>query len=96
MSELSSETTEYDLNSTGTLVEFDASHDSHIGWFLSATKSADFVVEIRGRDVGWQQVESYSGTTSVQDGLIMPAPERVRIRNTSTASGTADAVLGGA
>lgn len=97
MSELSAEVTGYDLSSTGTVVEFEGgAQDSHIGWYLTAGSAADFVVEVRGRQVGWQEIDSYSGVTDIDDGRIMPEIDRVRIRNTSTVSDTADAVLGGA
>lgn len=96
MSNLSAETTDYDLSSTGTIVEFEVAPDSDIGWFVDTTAAVDIVVEVRGREVGWRAVDSYSGVSQIDDGRIMPEAHRVRLRNTSTTSGTADAVLGGA
>jgi hypothetical protein len=96
MSELSAEVVDYDLSTIGTLVEFDVSQDANIGWFINGTAAVDYVVEVRGREVGYREVETFASTTSVDDGRIIPEAQRARIRNTSTASGTADAVLGGA
>lgn len=92
----SSEVTGYDLSSTGTVIEYGISNDdAYIGYFGTATASVDYVLEVRGRDVGWTQVDTASGTT-IDGGKNAPEAHKARLRNTTTASGTADVVLGSA
>jgi hypothetical protein len=86
---------DYDLGSTDTIVELSTTDGTRFGWFIDATGSADYVVEMRGDNVGWKQVDSYSSVTSVDDALVTPEGLRLRIRNTSTNTGeTADVMLG--
>jgi len=92
----SSETTGFDLSSTDTIVEINCETLLHLGWVLEAGSAADFAVEIQPEDSSnWYEIKSYSGVTQIDDGVMAPEAFRVRIRNTSTVSDTADAALGG-
>lgn len=84
----------YDLSSTGTIVEVTANHGSDVGWNVQAGSAVDLVIEVRGNDVGWQTHKSVSSATEENDGATLPEARRVRIRNTTTAADTADALLG--
>ncbi|MBX0325816.1 hypothetical protein EGH21_22620 [Halomicroarcula sp. F13] len=88
------EASDYDLSSTGTIVETTANHGSDIGWNVKAGTAVDLVVEVKGNDVGWLTHKSVSSTTDENDGATLPEARRVRIRNTTTAADTADALLG--
>jgi hypothetical protein len=89
------EIVDYDLSTTDTIVELTAtSSDELYGFDIGATASADFVVEIRGGTVGFIQVNEFVGTDFVSSGFRGPEVVDIRIRNTSTASGTADVILG--
>jgi hypothetical protein len=85
----------YDLSTTDTIVELTAtSSDEVYGFDIDATASADFVIEIRGGTVGYIQVDEFAGAAFVSSGFTGPEVVDIRIRNTSTASGTADVILG--
>jgi hypothetical protein len=85
----------YDLSTLGTVIELeDTSTHEVYGFDLEATASADFVVEISGGTVGPIQVDSFAATDSFSSGFEGPEVVDIQIRNTSTASGTADAILG--
>jgi hypothetical protein len=85
----------YDLSTTDTIVELTAtSSDEVYGFDIDATASADFVIEIRGGTVGYIQVDEFLGAAFVSSGFTGPEVVDIRIRNTSTASGTADVILG--
>jgi hypothetical protein len=89
------ENVDYDLSTTGTVVELEAtSSDVLYGFDVVADASVDFVLEIRGGTVGYIEVDSFSGTDSINAGFEGPEVVDIRIRNTTTASGTADAILG--
>jgi hypothetical protein len=89
------EIVDYDLSTTGTIVELTAtSSDESYGFDIDATMSADFVIEIRGGTVGFIQVDEFVGTDFVTSGFQGPEVVDIRVRNTSTASGTADVILG--
>jgi len=95
MANSNTDNNDYDLGSTDTIVELATVGGEKLGWLIDGTGSADYVVEIRGDNVGWKQIDSYTGVTDVDDGLIAPEAVKVRIRNTSTNSGeTADVMLG--
>lgn len=95
MANKNTEVSGYDLGSTGTLVELGLGGGSRLGWRIEGTGSVDYVVEIRGNDVGWMQIDSYTGVTSVDDGQVAPEALTVRIRNTTTSSSdTAEVLLG--
>jgi hypothetical protein len=92
----STEVTGYDLSSTGTLVEINCGTLLHLGWQLSAGSATDFTVEIQPEDSGnWYEINSYSGVSAIDDGVMAPEAFAVRLRNTATVADTADAVLGG-
>jgi hypothetical protein len=85
----------YDLNTTGTIVELkNTSSDEFYGFLIDATASVDFILEVEGGTVGPIQVDSFSGTDSVNGGFEGPETVDIRLKNTTTASGTADAILG--
>jgi hypothetical protein len=85
----------YDLSTTDTIVELTAtSSDEVYGFDIDSTASADFVIEIRGGTVGYIEVDSFPATAFVSSGFTGPEVVDIRIRNTSTANGTADAILG--
>jgi hypothetical protein len=85
----------YDLSTTDTIVELTAtSSDEVYGFDIDATASADFVIEIRGGTVGYIQVDEFLGAAFVSSGFTGPEVADIRIRNTSTANGTADVILG--
>jgi len=87
----------YDLSTTGVIVELtDTSSHEIYGFLIEATASVDFVVEVSGGTVGPIQVDSFGGTSSVNSGFEGPEVVDIRIRNTTTAAAgeTADAILG--
>jgi hypothetical protein len=85
----------YDLSTTDTVVELTATGSDEVyGFDIDATASADFVIEIRGETVGFIQVDEFVATDFVSSGFQGPEVVGIRIRNTSTASGTADVILG--
>jgi hypothetical protein len=85
----------YDLSTEGTVVELeDTSTHEIYGFLIDATASVDFILEVRGGTVGYIGVDSFSSTDLVNAGFEGPEVVDVRIRNTSTANGTADAILG--
>jgi hypothetical protein len=85
----------YDLSTTNTIVELTAtSSDEVYGFDIDATASADFVIEIRGGTVGYIQVDEFLGAAFVSSGFTGPEVVDIRIRNTSTANGTANVILG--
>jgi hypothetical protein len=85
----------YDLSTLGTVVELtDTSTHEVYGFDLEATAPADFAIEIRGGTVGPIQVDSFTGTDSFSSGFEGPEVVDIAIKNTSTASGTASAILG--
>ena len=90
------EATGYDLSTTGTIVEASCAAGAEVGWTVKGTAAADYVVEISGNDVDWQEYASYSSTQSVTDGGTIPEARYVRVRNTSTTADgeTAEALLG--
>jgi hypothetical protein len=85
----------YDLSTTDTIVELTAtSAAEEYGYDIAATATADFIVEVRGGSVGYIQVDEFLGLDSVSSGFVGPEVVDIRIRNTSTANGTADVFLG--
>jgi hypothetical protein len=85
----------YDLSSTDTIVELKAtSSDVVYGFDVDATASADFVIEIRGGTVGYIEVNEFLQRTLISSGFTGPEVVDIRIKNTSTANGTADVILG--
>jgi hypothetical protein len=87
----------FDLSSTGAIVELEnTSSDTTYGFTVDATASADFVVEIRGGTVGYKSTPdlTFQDTDGFSEAFRGPEAVDVRIRNTSTANGTADVILG--
>jgi hypothetical protein len=85
----------YDLSTTDTIVELTATESDELyGFDIDATANADFVIEIRGNVVGFIQVDEFLNTNFVTSGFTGPEVVGIRIRNASTASGTADVILG--
>lgn len=92
----SSETTGYDLSTTGTVIQINCGSLLRLGWIVTTATAADFAVEIQPEDSSnWYEIDSYSSVTSIDDGVVAPEAFAVRVRNTSTVNDTADAVLGG-
>jgi hypothetical protein len=85
-----------DLSTTGTVVELTDTADDEVYGFdiITSSSTADFVIEARGNKVGFFQLDSFLATDFVSSGFEAPEVVDVRIRNTSTASGTVDAILG--
>jgi hypothetical protein len=88
---------DYDLSTTGTIVELEGTSTHEIyGFLVDANAAVDLVVEMRGGTVGYKALPDFSadGTTFLNDGFQGPEVVDIRIRNTSTENDTADAVLG--
>jgi len=88
---------DYDLSTTGVIVEVaDTSSDEIYGFLIEASAAVDFAVEVSGGTVGPIQVDSFAGASSVDGGFERPEAVDVRIRNTTTAAAgeTADAIIG--
>jgi hypothetical protein len=84
-----------DLSTTGVLVELtDTSTHERYGIVVDATASADFEIRIKGGTVGPVTVQSFTGTDSIQTRLAGPEVVDIQVANTSTASGTADVIVG--
>jgi hypothetical protein len=88
------ENVNYDLTTTDTIVSVRAAPDaSSYGFTLKATTPATFVVELIGGKRGVYQTRTFSNATAVSSGFEAPEADAVRIRNITTAPGTADAIL---
>jgi hypothetical protein len=86
---------DYDLSTTGIVVELtETSTHERYRAVVRANVAVDFVVEIRGGTVGYTQIDSFPGTDSFDAGFERPETVDIRVRNTTTGSGTADAILG--
>jgi hypothetical protein len=85
----------YDLSTTGTVVELEnTSSDKIYGFVVDATVPVDYVIQIRGGTVAPIVVDSFTDTEFISSGFQGPEVVDIVIKNTSTASGTADAILG--
>jgi hypothetical protein len=87
----------FDLSSTGTIVEIEnTSSDTVYGFTVDATANADFVVEVRGGTVEYKTSAdlTFQDTDAFSDGFQGPEVVGVRIRNTTTANGKVDIILG--
>jgi hypothetical protein len=88
------ENANYDLSTTDTIVSVRAAESaSTYGFTLQATAPATFVVELIGATRGIYETQTFSNTTAISSGFEAPEADAVRIRNTTTASGTVDAIL---
>jgi len=85
----------YDLSSTGTIIELDASDIISAGWQVTAGTAADYEVEIDIDDTT-HVIDTYSDETRVDGGAWIPEANTIRIKNTSTAQDTAAVGIGGA
>ena len=89
------EASDYDLSSTGTIVEAPVNYeDNHISWNVKPGTAVTLVVEVKGNNTGWLTHKTASDTTDENDSATLSEARRVRIRNTTTAADTADALLG--
>lgn len=85
----------YDLNQRGVIVELrDTADSTAYSFTLDATTTAEFVVETRGDTTDFTVISRRSDTASFSDGFEAPQVVDVRIRNTTTAAGTTDALIG--
>jgi hypothetical protein len=89
------EVTGYDLSSTGTIADINCESLLELGWIVVGGSATDYAVDIQPEgSSNWYTIDTYSGVTSIDDGVVSPEAGRVRIRNTATVSDTADVVLG--
>jgi hypothetical protein len=89
------ETEGADLSTTGVIAELsDTSTHERYGIIVDATAAADFEIRIKGGTVGPVTVESFSSTDSIQTRLAGPEVVDIQLVNTTTASGTADVIIG--
>lgn len=84
----------YDLSTQGTIVEASCADGPEVGWNVQAGTAVDLAIEVRGNDVGWTTHKTVSSVTTENGGATLPEARRVRIRNTTTAADTAEALLG--
>jgi hypothetical protein len=87
----------FDLSSTDTIVELEnTSSDTVYGFTVDSTVNADFVVEIRGGTVGYKTSPelTFQDTDAFSEAFRGPEAVDVRIRNTTTANGKVDVILG--
>lgn len=94
MSRNQDEAVDYDLSSTGTIAEVNAGADK-VGVRIEATGSASYEIEVEGHDAGPFTEATFSAVSSVDTVVEVPEAVYVRVKNTSTASETADALVGG-
>lgn len=89
------DTDSYDLSSTGTVLSLQVGGAKSVGVFLTSGSSADYELQIRGNEVDWQTVDTYTGVTDIDDGRNIPEALQVRLEHTGTTpSDTASAMLG--
>lgn len=85
----------YDLSQRGVMAELRGTADSETYSFtIASTTPAEYVVETRGKTTDFTVISDFSATTVVSSGLEAPQVVDIRIRNTTTANGTADVLLG--
>jgi hypothetical protein len=88
------ENTGYDLNDRDIIVSLpDITDATTIGFTIDATVPATFAVELIGDTRGVFETLRFQNTSSVTSGLEAPEADAVRIRNTTTAAGSVDALL---
>jgi hypothetical protein len=84
----------YDLSSPGTVVSLrDTGAATAFGFTIETTAPVTFVVESVPETAGPFRLETFQNTTAISDGFEAPEATAIRIRNITTATGTADAVL---
>jgi hypothetical protein len=88
---------DYDLSTTGTLVELTgtASHERY-GVLVAATAAVDFEIEVDGGTVSGITFATEPAVDRVDARFDAPEAVDIRVKNTSTtaAGETADAILG--
>jgi hypothetical protein len=86
---------DYDLSTTGTIVEIqDTSGDTDYGVLFSSNAPVDLAIEADGGTIEDVTVTTFNSRQSVAADLGNAAVVDLRLVNTTTASGTADAALG--
>jgi hypothetical protein len=89
------EAVNYDLASTGTVVSLrDVGDATTFGFTIQATAAATFVVESVPETAGPFRLDSFRNTTAISSGFEAPEATTIRIRNITTAGGSADAFIG--
>jgi hypothetical protein len=83
----------YDLSSTGTVVSLrDVGDTSSFSFTIQASTAATFVVESVPETAGPFRLETFANSTTISSGFDAPEATAIRLRNTTTANGTADAI----
>lgn len=84
----------FDLSETDTIVSLaDISDKSTVGFTIEATTPVTFAVELIADSRGVFETISFPNTAAVTSGFEAPEADAIRIKNTTTATGTADAIL---
>jgi hypothetical protein len=85
----------YDLSQRGVITELrDTAASTTYSFTVDTTTPTDFVVETRGGSTDFTAVSDFAQTSGFSSGLEAPQVVDIRIRNTATASGSTDAILG--
>jgi hypothetical protein len=91
----STSTVDFDLSSTGIVAQLPLTHtDQNFGVQFESDAAVDVVIEIAGRDGPFFAIREFSQVQRIDDGFQGPEVDTVRLRTTSTATGTADALVG--
>jgi hypothetical protein len=86
----------YDLTTPGTVVSLrDTGDATAFGFTIEATTPSTFIVESVPETAGPFRLNTFQNVSSITSGFEAPEATAIRIRNTTTASGTADAILNG-
>jgi hypothetical protein len=84
----------YDLSTPGTIVSLrDAGDATAFGFTIETTAPVDIVVESVPETAGPFRLDGFQNTTTITSGFEAPETTGIRIRNATTAGGTADAIL---
>jgi|APHM01.1.fsa_nt_gi hypothetical protein len=84
----------YDLSSTGTVVSLrDTGPATAFGFTIETTAPVTVVVESVPETAGPFRLATFQNTTQISDGFEAPEATAIRIRNITTATGTADVIL---
>jgi hypothetical protein len=88
------EIVDYDLSTPGTVVSLrDTREASTFGFTVEATDPTTFIIESVPETAGPFRLGTFTNRTAVSSGFEAPEATAIRIRNTTTAPGTADAIL---
>jgi hypothetical protein len=86
---------DYDLSTTGTIVEIEnTSGDTDYGVLFESDAPVDLVIEADGGTIEDVTVQTFNSRKSVSAAVGNVAVVDLRLVNTTTAPGTADAALG--